>query len=302
MAEQAVSRARGARSPSVPKTRKTRVSAGSVILRVSIHAVVIALCALTLFPVFWMFSTAFKPPKEIFTPTVQLIAPHPTFANYPQAFRLEPVAWWFLNSAVIAVAITLGKLAVSIPAAYAFARCRFPLKRILFALVLGTMIVPYASTLVPNYVLIAKFGWINTSQGVIVPSIAFTGFNIFLLRQYMLSLPQELSDAARIDGAGPWTTLTQMVFPLVRPAVAAVTILSFLSAWNLYLWPLLVLNDTKAKTLSVGMQYFAANQEGVQQWGPLMAAATLATLPPLLLYIVAQRAIISAFVTSGSKG
>jgi len=302
MVEQSVPLASEMRSPTVPEKRKTSISTGSVVLRVGIHAVVIALCALTLFPVFWMFSTAFKPPKEIFTPTVQLIASHPTFANYHQAFRLEPVAWWFLNSAIIAVAITVGKLAISIPAAYAFARCRFPLKRVLFALVLGTMIVPYASTLVPNYVLIAKFGWINTSQGVIVPSIAFTGFNIFLLRQYMLSLPQELFDAARIDGAGPWTTLSQMVFPLVRPAVAAVTILSFLSAWNLYLWPLLVLNDTKAKTLSVGIQYFVANQEGVQQWGPLMAAATLATLPPLLLYIVAQRAIISAFVTSGSKG
>ena len=181
MAEQSASLVSRAQAPSVPTTRKTRVSAGSMILRAGIHVVIVILCLLTLFPVFWMFSTAFKPPKEIFTPTIQLIASHPTFANFPQAFRLQPVAWWFLNSAVIAVAITLGKLAVSIPAAYAFARCRFPLKRALFALVLGTMIVPYASTLVPNYVLIAKFGWINTSQGVIVPSIAFTGFNIFLL-------------------------------------------------------------------------------------------------------------------------
>jgi len=183
-----------------------------------------------------------------------------------------------------------------------FARFRFRGQGVLFALVLGTMIVPYVSTIVPNYVTIAGFNWINTRQGVIIPSIAFTGFNVFLLRQYMRSLPQEVFDAARIDGAGPWTTLVRIVLPLVRPAVAAVTILSFLGAWNLYLWPLLVLNDTKAKTLAVGMQYFAANQESVQQWGPLMATAMLATLPPLVLYIFAQKAIISAFVTSGAKG
>ena len=278
------------------------VAARVIVGRSLIHLFIIIVCLLTLFPLLWMFSTAFKPPKEIFTPHIQLLAPHPTLRNFPNAFRLEPLAGWFLNSAIIAFTITLGKLLVSIPAAYAFARFDFPLKKFLFALVLGTMIVPYASTLVPNYVLIAKLDWINTRQGVIVPSIAFTGFNIFLLRQYMLSLPQELFDAARIDGAGSLTTLGRVVLPLVRPAVAAVAILSFLSAWNLYLWPLLVLNDPKAKTLAVGMQYFAANQEGVQQWGPLMAAATLATLPPLILYIFAQKAIISAFVTSGAKG
>jgi len=291
---------RGGRQPT--STRRVVISPAAVIGRFGVHLLLLALCLLTLFPVFWMFSTAFKGPKDIFTPSVELLPPHPTWANFPMAFRLQPVGDWFLNSAVIALAITLGKLLVSIPAAYAFARFRFRGQGLLFALVLGTMIVPYVSTVVPNYVTIARFDWINTRQGVIVPSIAFTGFNIFLLRQYMRALPPELFDAARIDGAGPWTVLVRIVLPLVRPAVTAATILSFLGAWNLYLWPLLVLNDTKAKTLSVGMQYFAANQESVQQWGSLMAAAVLATLPPLLLYIFAQRAIISAFVTSGAKG
>lgn len=282
--------------------RRKLLLPGTVLLIIGAHLLILVLCALTLFPVLWMFSTAFKGPRDIFTANIELIPPRPTFENFPRAFQLHPVANWFVNSAVIALAITLGKVLVSVPAAYAFARFRFPGKTLLFGLVLGTMIVPYVSTIVPNYVTIAQFDWINTRQGVIVPSIAFTGFNIFLLRQYMLSLPQELFDAARIDGAGAWTTLTRVVLPLVRPAVAAVTILSFLGAWNLYLWPLLVLNDTRSKTLSVGMQYFASNQESVQQWGPLMAAATLATLPPLLLYVFAQRAIINAFVTSGAKG
>lgn len=284
------------------RQRRAPIQPRVVIGRGVIHALLLVLCTLTLFPIFWMFSTAFKGPKDIFTPTIQLIPPHPTFANFPKAFQSQPMAAWFVNSGIIAIGITLGKLLVSVPAAYAFARFRFPGRNLLFALVLGTMIVPYVSTIVPNYLTIARFDWINTRQGVIIPSIAFTGFNIFLLRQYMLSLPQEIFDAARIDGANPVTTLVRVVLPLIRPAVAATTILSFLGAWNLYLWPLLVLNDTKAKTLAVGMQSFAANPESVQQWGPLMAAATLATLPPLVLYIVAQKAIISAFVTSGAKG
>ncbi len=273
-----------------------------VIGRGAIHLLMIAICIVTLFPVVWMFSTAFKGPKDVFTPTIQLVPPHPTLHNYADAFQFQPLGWWLLNSAIVAAAITGGKLIVSVSAAYAFARFRFPARNLLFAIVLGTLIIPYVSTIVPNYVLIAKFGWINTRQGVIIPSIAFTGFNIFLLRQYMQSLPHELFDAARIDGANAWTMLWRITLPLVRPAVATVTILSFLSGWNLYLWPLLVLNDTKMKTLSVGIQYFAANAEGVQQWGPLMAAATLATLPPLALYVVAQKAIVSAFVTSGVKG
>jgi len=283
-------------------TRRKSVRPQMMAARGLTHLLIAVLCLATIFPLLWMLSSAFKGPKEIFTPDIRLIPQHPTFGNFPQAFHLQPVGWWFLNSAIIAVGITVGKLLISIPAAYAFARFRFMGRNLLFALVLGTMVVPYVSTIVPNYVLIAKLDWINTRQGVIVPSIAFTGFNVFLLRQYIMSLPTEVFDAARIDGAGAWTTLWRIVLPLVRPAVAAVAILSFLSAWNLYLWPLLVLNDTKAKTLSVGMQYFAANQEGVQQWGPLMATAALATLPPLMLYIVAQKAIISAFVTSGAKG
>jgi ABC-type glycerol-3-phosphate transport system permease component len=250
-----------------------------------------------------MLSTALKPPEEIFTPDVRLLPHRPTLENFPEAFRQQPVGRWLLNSVLIAAAITAGKLLVSIPAAYAFARLRFFGRNALFALVVGTMIVPDAITIVPNYVLVAQLDWINTPQGVIVPMVAFTGFYVFLLRQAMLSLPQELFDAAKVDGANAWTTLWRVALPLVRPAVAVVAVLSFLSAWNLYLWPLLVLQDTGAKTLAVGMQHFAASQEaGTPDWGALMATATLAILPPLLLYVGAQKAIVSAFVESGVKG
>ena len=169
-------------------------------------------------------------------------------------------------------------------------------------MVLGTMIVPGVVTIVPTYVLIARLDWINTPQGVIVPSIAHTGFYVFLLRQYFLTLPQEIFDAARVDGAGPWASLWRIGVPNVRPAIVVVLVMAFLAAWNQYLWPLIVLNDLPRKTVAVGMQFFARNSEAAQLWGPMMATATLATLPPLVLYALAQRRIISTFVTSGLKG
>jgi ABC-type glycerol-3-phosphate transport system permease component len=266
------------------------------------HAVVIVLCALTVFPLLWMLSTSVKVPTEVFEPGINLLPRRPTLENFRLAWELFPVGWWFFNSTVIAIGITLGKLIVSFPAAYAFTRLDFPGRNLLFSLVLGTMIVPYVVTVVPAYVLVAQWGWVNTSQGVIVPSIAHTAFYVFLLRQYIITLPQEIFDAARIDGAGVWATMWQVVFPNIRPAIAVVTVLAFLGAWNQYLWPLLILNEVEKKTLAVAMQFFASNPETGQFWGALMATAAVATLPPLTIYALAQQKIISAFVTSGIKG
>lgn len=268
----------------------------------ALHLLLIVLCLLTAFPLLWMLSSALTPPQDLFAPGVRLIPTPPTLRNFPDAFALQPVGTWLLNSVVVASAITVGKLAVSVPAAYAFARLRFRGRNVLFGLVVGTMIVPDVITIVPNYILIADLDWIDTPQGVIVPMVAFTGFYVFLLRQAMLVLPQELIDAARVDGANTLTILWRVVLPLVRPTIAVVAVLSFLSAWNLYLWPLLVLQDAEAKTIAVGMQYFVGNAEGGQEWGALMATAALAILPPLLLYVLAQKAIVSAFVESGVKG
>jgi ABC-type glycerol-3-phosphate transport system permease component len=270
--------------------------------RLAIHLCVLLLCAITVFPLLWMLSTSFKIPTEVFTRDLRLFPHQPTLENFPNAFRFFPVAWWFWNSLFIAATTTIGKLIVSIPAAFAFARLRFRGDRLCFALVLGTMIVPGVVTYVPNYVLVSRLHWVDTPWGVIVPSIASTAFYVFLLRQYIRTLPEEILDAARVDGATTWTLLWQIVLPNVRPAVAVVTILSFLQSWNQYTWPLLILNDMKSKTLAVGMRVFASNSESAQLWGPMMATALLAIVPPLLIYALAQRQVISTFVTSGIKG
>ncbi len=284
--------------PTVSSGRGRRGRGSTLVL----HVVIGVICAFTIFPFLWMFSTAFKPADEVFTQDLRLIANNPTWRNFPDAFTYFPVAHWLWNSFGIAVITTAGKIAISLPAAFAFARLRFRGDKLLFAMVLATMIVPGIVTVVPNYILISDLGWMNSWIAVIVPSLPATAFFVFLLRQNILQLPQDLLDAARIDGASTFKLLTQIVMPNIKPAIAVVTILAFLGMWNQYLWPLLVLNDFESKTLATGMQFFTNNAESAQMWGPMMATATIATLPPLILYVLAQRQIIDTFVTSGLKG
>lgn len=267
-----------------------------------IHAVIMLICAFTVFPFFWMFSTAFKQADEVFTKDLRLVPHAPTWRNFPDAFDYFPVARWFWNSFGIAVLTTAGKILISTPAAFAFARLKFRGDKVLFSMVLATMIVPGIVTVVPNYILVSDLNWMNTWIGVVIPSLPATAFYVFLLRQNILQLPQDLIDAARLDGASTIKLLTQIVLPNIKPAIAVVVTLSFLGAWNQYLWPLLVLNDFESKTLATGMQFFTNNAESAQMWGPMMATATIATIPPLMIYALAQKQIINTFVTSGLKG
>lgn len=268
----------------------------------ALHAFVLLLCLLTVFPFLWMLTTSIKLPNEVFTRDLRLIPHHPTLQNFPDAFTYFPLWRWIWNSFGIAVLMTAGKLLISVPAAFAFGRLQFRGDKLLFSAVLATMIVPGVVTVVPNYILVSDWNLMNTWAGVIIPSLPATAFFVFLLRQNVRMLPQELIDAARLDGASTFKLLYQIVVPNIRPTIAVVIVLSFLSAWNQYLWPLLVLNDFDAKTLATGMQYFTSNAESAQMWGPMMATAAIAVLPPLILYALAQRQIIDTFVTSGLKG
>ena len=267
-----------------------------------VHALVVVLCAFTIFPFLWMLSTSFKQADEVFTRDLRLLPDSPTLSNFPDAFTYFPVARWFWNSLGIAVLTTAGRLLISVPAAFAFARLRFRGDKVLFAMVLATMIVPGIITVVPNYILVSDLNWMNTWAGVVIPSLPATAFYVFLLRQSVLQLPQDLLDAARLDGASTIRLLTGIVVPNIKPAIAVVVVLSFLGAWNQYLWPLLVLNDFESKTLATGMQFFTANQESAMMWGPMMATAAIATLPPLIIYAIAQKQLIATLMTSGIKG
>jgi ABC-type glycerol-3-phosphate transport system permease component len=269
--------------------------------QVALHAAFVIACLVTLFPLLWMLRTAFAPPHDVFRATLSLWPDHATLGNFTAAFRLHPVGTWFLNSVVVAGAITLGKLAVSVPAGFAFGVMVFRGRDAAFALVVGTMTVPYVITLLPTYVAVASVGLYDTLTGVIVPAIGHCGFVVFFLRQAFKALPRELFEAARIDGAGPWRQMLTIALPNIWGAVAAMAVLSFLGAWNLYLWPHLILDATEHKTLSIGLKLFATTGEQGGEWGPLMATALLAALPVVLLYLVAQRQLVSAFATSGIR-
>lgn len=269
---------------------------------VLLHIGVLLICAFVIFPFIWMISTSFKQANEVFTSDFRPIPLHPTWRNFPNAFDYFPVSHWLWNSTGIAVLTTIGKVLISVPAAFAFARLRFRGDKFFFAMVLATMIVPGIVTVVPNYIFVSERGWMDTWIGVIIPSLPGTAFYVFLLRQNILQLPQDLLDAAKVDGASTYRMLMQIVLPNIKPAIAVVTILSFLGAWNQYMWPLLILNDFNSKTLAIGMQFFTNNAESAQMWGPMMATALIATIPPLLVYIAAQKQIINTFVNSGLKG
>ena len=245
--------------------------------QLALHIAFVAACLVTLFPLAWMLRTAFAPPKEVFHATLSLWPDNATVANFPAAFRLHPVGTWFVNSMIVSVGITAGKLVLSIPAAFAFGVLAFRGRDLAFALVVGTMTVPYVITLLPTYVAVASLGYYDTS-GASSPSLQL--------------LPRELRRP--FDGAA---VAPCFGLPNIGGCSRGHGGAAFLGAWNLYLWPHLILDATENKTLSIGLKLFATPRAP----GPLMATALLAALPVVALYLVAQRQLISAFATSGVR-
>jgi len=256
----------------------------------------IVICLLTLFPLYWMVLTSIRPANDIFS--TSLLPSQLTGGNFSYVWQHIPIGQMLINTFVMALLIMASQLLTSILAAYAFARWRFPGDRLLFILFVGTWMVPLQVTMIPNYVLLARLGWLNSMAALVVPQVA-SAFAIILLRQYMKGFPRELIDAARMDGASSWRILWGTVVPNLRAPLSALAILLFISAWNEYFWPLLVIRKLENSVVQVGLQLFLT-QEG-NLWGPMMAAAVLSSLPIFVLYVVLQRQVIDAFVRSGLK-
>ena len=264
------------------------------------HLLLLVAAALVAFPMVWMVSTAVKPPEEIFGGTFHLWPTHGTLRNFSTAMAQVPMLRLFANSLVVAIAVTIAQGLTSVLAAYACAILRVPLGNVWFALFVATMMVPFQVTMIPNYLLVARLDLLNTYTGLILPQVV-TGYGIFMLRQTFKNLPPSLLEAGTVDGANSWQTLWRIVVPATRTALAALSVLFFINTWNQYLWPLLVASDRLMKTLPVGMQEFVS-LEGGTNWGPLMAAATMAIVPALLAYVLAQRHILESFASTGVKG
>ncbi len=262
--------------------------------RLLLHVALMAICIVTVFPLVWMVSAAFTPNDMIMAKAVRLWPESPTLSNFTIAASRHPIWMWLWNSILTAALITAGKLVLSVPAGFAFGRLEFKGKQTLFWFVIATMSFPNVLAIIPTYVAVVKLQAVDTYGAMIIPSIPYIGFYVFYMRQAFRSLPGSMFEAARIDGSGLWRQFFEIGVPNVIPAIAALSVISFMGAWNIYLWGQLVLDDAFKKTLTTGIAVFADLEGAERAWGPLMATSLLSIVPVLLIFLLAQRFIVDA--------
>jgi len=250
-------------------------------------------------PVYWILIASFKTTAEIYgAPTWFPV--RPTFDNFPQAWSAAPFTRYYLNSFVTTLGGMVAEVILAVTSAYALAFVRFPRKDLIFILLLAALMVPVEITIVPNYLTIARLGWINSYAGIIIPGAAIA-YGTFLLRQAFLSLPYEVIEAARVDGAGHIRTLFSIVLPMAQPAVVTMALLSMVAKWNDFLWPLIVTNTTDMRTLPIGI-YWLRNSEGLTNWGVVMAGSLFLIIPVMIVFLWLQRYIVDGIAAGAVKG
>ncbi len=290
-----------ARRPAVAvPTARARVSRRPAWIhyqRLALFLLAAVLALLTVAPLLWMVSAAFKGSDEVYS--LSLIPEKPTLANFEYVFTKVPFLRWMLNSFFISATVTLLGLWFHSMAGYALARLRFPGREAIFFVLFSTFLVSLPVIIVPLFMLVRELGMINRYSGLIVPAI-FHVFGIFLLRQFYLGIPPELEEAARIDGAGYWRVYWQIILPLSRPILAALSVFFFLANWNAFLWPLTITTDSDLYVVQLGITSFRQQYVSAQNY--VMAASTVVALPTLLLFFVFQRQLIESIKTSGLKG
>lgn len=268
------------------------------------YALLVLCAAVALGPFLWMLVTAFKTGPEVYSWPPAFLPHHPTLANFQRAWNTGNFPRLFLNSAIVATAATLSNLLLDSMAAFAFARLRFPGREALFAIVLATMMLPAVVTIIPLFLIVKTLpafgpgGWLNSYQGIVAPGAA-TAFGIFLFRQYFETIPLEIDEAAKLDGAGLWRTYWQLILPLSKPAIVTVAIFTFIAQWNDFLWPLVVATDADMYTVQVGLSYFTS-EHGID-WPMLMSGAVIVTVPVLAIYFGLQRYFVGGLTMGGAK-
>ncbi|HUR07460.1 MAG TPA: carbohydrate ABC transporter permease [Nonomuraea sp.] len=266
--------------------------------RIGLHAVLVAASLAMVAPFAWQIVTSLKTLSEA-TKIPPSVLPGGHWENYGQVFGLLPFSDQFLNTVLMAAGRTVGQVVLCSMAAYAFARLRFPGKRLLFGVFLSVLMVPPQLFIIPQYQIMSSLGWLNSLQALIVPGL-FSAFGVFLLRQFFLGLPRELEEAARLDGAGPLRIYWSIMLPLARPGLVALGVLVLLWSWNDLFWPLVVNTDPEQMTLSAGL----ASLQGQFQtnYPVLMAGSLLASLPVIAVFVFLQRQFIQGIAHTGIKG
>lgn len=264
-----------------------------------LHILLILGSLIMLIPFILMLATSFKTPPEVLTTTPVLLPKTWRWQNYLDAFNQIPFLRFYWNTIFVTACRVTGQLLFASMAAYAFARIQFPGRDFLFILVLAVMMVPGQVTLIPNYIILKNLGWLNSYMGLIVPSL-FTAFGTFLLRQFFKTIPQDIEDAAILDGCNPFQVYYKIALPLAGPALGALGLLITLWSWNDFLWPLIITSSTDMQMLSVGLAYFQGQY--ITNYTVMMAAATLASLPMFIIFSLTQKSLIEGITMSGMKG
>ena len=258
------------------------------------------LALLVAFPILWMFRSSFMSTFEMYKWPPQLIPTQWLISNYVDALTRQPFANYTINTLSILLPHLIGTLITAGLSAYAFSRLKFPGQKMWFGLVIGSMLMPYAITLIPTYLIWTQARLVNTYWPLIIPAWLGGGaFNIFLMRQFMLTIPRELDEAATIDGCGRMRILSQIIAPLIKPVIVVITIFDFLNVWNDFLGPLIYVNTPEKYTIALGLGLFKGEYK--VDWGLLMAACCVVSIPPMLVFLFGQRYIIEGITLSGLK-
>ncbi len=272
--------------------------AGRTAGRLAIYLVLIAFGVLMVLPFYWMIVTSLQTPENLISFPPKWWPQPPVAQHYRDAIAQAPFLLYYRNSLIVAVVSVGCSILFGLFAGYAFAVYRFPLQGFFFVLILSTLMVPIQVTSVSLYILMARFGWIDTFPGIIAPNFA-SAFGVFFVRQAVKSMPSELIDAARIDGAGELRIVLAVVAPLIQTVLATVALILFIDSWNDFLWPVIVINSEWLRTIPVGIAFFKDPYH--ISFGPLMAAAAIATMPMIVVYLFIQRFIIEGIATTGLK-
>lgn len=262
---------------------------------------VVLLCGgvVMIFPFAWMLLTSFKEYREIIDITSSFLPRKPTLENYRDVLETAMFGRWFLNSLLVASLETTSVCFLSALTGYTLAKFDFPGRTIIFIMILSTLMIPTEMLVIPWYLMASKVNLIDTYWGIWFPSIV-TGFGVFLMRQFMNGIPDDLLDAARIDGLNEFGIFWRVAFPLVKSAVAALAIFTFIGNWGAFLWPLIIVESTEMRTLPLGLAFFSG-EAGVQ-WDMIMTGASIATVPVLIIFIIFQKHIIKGVALAGLKG
>ena len=287
---------------SLPRVVPWSIRAPFLLRRVLLLAVLIALTVVNIIPFVWMVSSSFKTEAEIWLNPPMWIPVSWRWENYVKAWNALPFGQYFVNTMIIFVFTLIGALLSNTLVAFGFARLRSRWRNVLFLVLLASMMLPQQVTWLSLYVMFARIGWVNTFLPLIVPHFFAYAFWVFLLRQFFLTIPLDLDEAARMDGANSLQIYWHIFLPLARPVLAAMCIMVFLAVWKEYFLPLIYLNKPSLFTLALGIQYFRGFADYATQWHLLMAASTAVAIPPLLVFLFFQRYFIEGLTMTGMKG